>query len=223
MVDLLVKHIDKWEAESREAKEIAMILQHARVINTVDIQVCHNITVNMRNNPPHPQAPGRGRGSRYMNVDPSASTQPTPSMGDGPSAAPCTSAQPPLPMNFGPSGTPFSIAQSTPSTSACPSNGVASSTHKRRKVAPSPLNTSAGLKSAPLITTHLPPSIWCHLDSTPTTPIYHSSSTLPTSPEFAPLTTTHLPPLRGFITTLPQPPLSVPIQPHSPLLPTLPH
>ena len=58
----MVKHIDKWVAETEEAKEIAMILQHARAINRKDVQVWHNIANNMRNNPPHPRAPGRGRG-----------------------------------------------------------------------------------------------------------------------------------------------------------------
>ncbi|GMY21202.1 hypothetical protein FCV25MIE_16443, partial [Fagus crenata] len=37
-VDLLAKHIDKWLAETEEAKEIAMILQHARAINRKDVQ-----------------------------------------------------------------------------------------------------------------------------------------------------------------------------------------
>ena len=146
----MVKHIDKWVAETEEAKEIAMILQHARAINRIDVLVWHNISNNITNNPPHAQAPGcgrgrgrggghgHGRGFRCMNVDPSTSTQLTPSTGDGPSVAPSTSAQPPPPTSVGPFGTPSSIAQPTPSTSACPFNDVASSTRKRHRVAPSP-------------------------------------------------------------------------------------
>jgi hypothetical protein len=214
-----------------------MVLQYAKAINRIDILVWHNISNNITNNPRHAQAPrggrgrgrgcggGRGRGSRCMNVDPSTSTQPTPSTGDGPSAAPSTNAQPPPPMSVNPSGTPSSIAQPppptsvspsgtpssiaqpTPSTSACPSDDVASSTRKRHNVAPSP----------PTTITHLPPSTRCHLESTPATPICPNSSPLPTSPDSAPLTTTHLPPsLRCHLESTP----ATPIHPSSSTLPT---
>jgi hypothetical protein len=185
-----------------------MVLQHARAINRIDVLVWHNVSNHITNNPPQVQGRGRGRGrgrergrgrgrgggrgrgSRGMNLDPSSSTQLTPSTGDGPSAAPSTNAQPPPPTSVGPSSIPFSFAQPTPSTTACPSDDVTSSTHKRHRVAP-----SSSLPTSPdstfLTTTHLPPSPRCHLESTPATPIRPSSSTLPTSPDSAPAAPIH--------------------------------
>ncbi|GMY20290.1 hypothetical protein FCV25MIE_15529, partial [Fagus crenata] len=142
-----------------------------------------------------------------MNVDPSTSTQPTLSTGDGPSTAPSTNAQPPSPMSVNPFGTPSSIAQLTPSMSAYPSDDVAFSTRKRHNVAP----------STPTTITHLPPSTRFHLESTPATPICPNSSPLPTSPDSAPLTITHLPPsLRCHLKSTP----ATLIHPSSSTLPT---
>ena len=123
-----------------------------------------------------------------MNLDPSSSTQLTPSTGDGPSAAPSTSTQPPPPTSVSSFGTPSSIAQPTPSTSTCPSDDVASSTRKRHRVAPSPPTSP---DSAPLTTTHLPPSLRCHLESTPATPIRPNSSILPISLDSTPAAPIH--------------------------------
>ncbi|GMY23723.1 hypothetical protein FCV25MIE_18964, partial [Fagus crenata] len=39
VVDLLIKHISKWPAETQETKDIAMVLQHARAINRIDVLV----------------------------------------------------------------------------------------------------------------------------------------------------------------------------------------
>jgi hypothetical protein len=52
----LVKHISKWPAETQEAKDIAMVLQHARAINRIDVLVWHNVSNNITNNPPQAQA-----------------------------------------------------------------------------------------------------------------------------------------------------------------------
>jgi hypothetical protein len=46
-----------------------MVLQHARAINRIDVLVWHNISNNIRNNPPQAQAPGRGRGRGRGRVD----------------------------------------------------------------------------------------------------------------------------------------------------------
>ncbi|GMY18649.1 GEM-like protein 4 [Fagus crenata] len=230
-VDLLVKHISKWPAETQEAKDIAMVLQHAREINRIDVLVWHNVSNNITNNPPQAQAPGcgrgrgrgcgrgrghgrgggRGHGSRCMNVDPSTSTQLTPSTGDGPSVAPSTSAQPPPPTNVDPSSTPFSFAQPPPPTSINPSStpSIIAQPPPPTSVNPSstpssiaqpPPPTSVDPSGTPYSIAQLTPSTNAHPsnDVTSSTRKRYKvapSSPLPISPDSALLTTTHLPPL----------------------------